>query len=116
MARLSPGRKDGTLPDRGELARNSGEKAALPILTFSAFAGPRIEAQGLEFTRPAGDRAKTVRRPNAGGSHGSPIIFGDGRGCAAGIAAVAAGTAATRAAHAAGGKTFVLVHGAWHGG
>jgi hypothetical protein len=25
-------------------------------------------------------------------------------------------TAATRAAHAAGGKTFVLVHGAWHGG
>ena len=36
MARLSPGRKDGGPPDPAELARNSGEKAALPILTFSA--------------------------------------------------------------------------------
>src|SRR3954452_14570534 len=31
-------------------------------------------------------------------------------------AAVVAGTAATRTAQAAAGKTFVLVHGAWHGG
>src|SRR6266516_7630692 len=35
---------------------------------------------------------------------------------AAGTAAVAAETVATGAAQAAGGKTFVLVHGAWHGG
>jgi hypothetical protein len=68
-----------------------------------------IEAQGLEFALPAGDRAKTVRRPM-----GEALM--DRRSCSATAAVVAAGTAATRATHAAGGKTFVLVHGAWHGG
>jgi ABC-type sugar transport system substrate-binding protein len=40
----------------------------------------------------------------------------DRRSFLATAAVAAAGTAATTAAHAAGGKTFVLVHGAWHGG
>jgi hypothetical protein len=40
----------------------------------------------------------------------------DRRSFLATAAVAAAGTATTRAAHAAGGKTFVLVHGAWHGG
>jgi len=40
----------------------------------------------------------------------------DRRSFLATTAAVAAGTVAPQAARAAGGKTFVLVHGAWHGG
>src|SRR5258708_6593135 len=109
MARLSPGRKDGALPDPAELARNSGEKAALPILTFSASAGPGIEARRRASSLISGDRPTTVRRKT-----GEPLM--DRRSflataAAAGTAAAAAGTAATRAAHAAGGKTFVLVHG-----
>src|SRR5436309_5946121 len=40
----------------------------------------------------------------------------DARSFLAATAAVAAGAAAPLAARAATGKTFVLVHGAWHGG
>ncbi|MEN3386259.1 MAG: hypothetical protein V7608_6303 [Hyphomicrobiales bacterium] len=75
-----------------------------------------IEAQGLEFALPAGDRAKTVRRPMGEALMDRRSFSATAAVVAAGTAAVAAGTAATRATHAAGGKTFVLVHGAWHGG
>jgi len=40
----------------------------------------------------------------------------DRRSFLATAALAAAGTATAQAARAAGAKTFVLVHGAWHGG